>query len=394
MNGHVMRCDNDGRFSTLKIAIVGPDFPETTGGESEYAAHVARVLHHRGHSVFVYTRKGNKGRDEGYRVEDVLEGKQSLDAEIVKCFQGFDVVHVINSAWTWMAKFGKPLFASIHGNDFISPNSVYGYDLKQRLGLTKGDRLDLLLARKRTPAAMKKFFPRCKQIFSNSEYTKRVFLERFPTCHSLVVTAGLGVSPNYLGANLKRCGAGSEMKILTVCRLSERRKNVDLVLRALAGLRSRFKFHYAIVGDGHFAPELKRLSDDLGLSDRVTFAGRVSDDEMMSHYRDADLFVLPSGISERSFEGFGIVYLEANAMGVPTMAVRAGGAQEAVDEGKSGFFIESPTVDAIEHGLRSFLEGKRQFRSEDCVAFAKQFTWDRVVDQFETAYEKALTGRA
>jgi phosphatidyl-myo-inositol dimannoside synthase len=378
----------------MKIAVVGPDFPPTTGGESEYAAHVALELHRRGHHVVVFTRRGNVGRDEGYAVQDVLEGRQTLDSVAVRRFDDFDVVHVINAAWSWMVKLGKPVFASIHGNDFISPNAVYGFDLKHRLCLPKGDRLDLWLSSKRTAFAMRKFLPQCRQIFANSEYTRQVFLQKFPSCESLVVKAGLGVSREYLNGALSHCSQSTTANLLTVCRLSERRKNVDLVLKALARLRPNFEFHYTVVGDGHLALELKKVAVDLGISDCVTFAGRVSDEDMFSYYQKAQLFVLPSGITERSFEGFGIVYLEANAMGVPTMAVRAGGAQEAVDEGKSGFFIEAPTVQLIEDGLRSFLEGKREFRSEDCRAFASRFTWLRVVDQFEQAYENELSCHA
>ena len=129
---------------------------------------------------------------------------------------------------------------------------------------------------------------------------------------------------------------------------------------------------------------------ELGLADRVSFAGKVADDDLRSYYEDADLFVLPSGISESSFEGFGIVYLEANALGVPTMAVRAAGAQEAVEEGRSGFFVEESTVAAIEKGLREFLSGERTFRPEDCRQFAAQFTWARVIDRFEQAYHTEI----
>src|SRR5947209_5213089 len=109
----------------MKIGIVGPDFPPTTGGESEYAAQVALGLLHRGHQVVVFTGKGNVGRDEGYEVRDVLRGRQACDRKVIDGFCDFDVVHVINSAWSWVSRFGKPTFLSIHGNDFVSPNPVY-----------------------------------------------------------------------------------------------------------------------------------------------------------------------------------------------------------------------------------------------------------------------------
>jgi glycosyltransferase involved in cell wall biosynthesis len=165
---------------------------------------------------------------------------------------------------------------------------------------------------------------------------------------------------------------------------------VDLILRALSRLKSQFAFRYTIVGEGYLRSELTNLSLELGLADRVIFAGRVGGADLRSYYEDADLFVMPAGISETSFEGFGIVYLEANSLGVPTMAARVGGAQEAVDEGRSGFFVEEPTVAGIEKGLREFLSGERIFRFEDCRKFAAQFTWAPVIGRFEQAYEKHI----
>src|SRR6266566_3407361 len=105
---------------------------------------------------------------------------------------------------------------------------------------------------------------------------------------------------------------------------------------------------FTVVGEGHLRQDLINLSVKLGIGDRVSFPGWVGNADLILYYQDADLFVMPSGLSKTSFEGFGIVYLEANAVGVPTMAVRAGGAQEAVKEGRSGFFVEKPTIEAIE----------------------------------------------
>jgi glycosyltransferase involved in cell wall biosynthesis len=372
---------------SLKVAIVGPEFPLSTGGESEYAAQVASGLHRRGHKVVVFTRKENAGRGEGYDVRNVLEAKHSCDRQIMYQLSAFDVVHVLNSAWCWVAVLGKPTFLSIYGNDFINPNPVYGYDIKTRLGLPKGDRLDFWLAVRRTRAMMLRCLPMCRRVFAISDYTKNAFLQRYPACHGRVIKAGIGVSARFIESPVSFRMKTSAERLLTVCRLSEPRKNVDLVLRALGRLKSEFPFSYTIVGEGNLRRDLETLSLELGIADRVQFAGRVADADLISYYQGTDLFVMPSGISETSFEGFGIVYLEANAVGVPTLAVRAGGAQEAVREGRSGFFIEEATVPAIENGLRSFLSGKRTFRSEDCRQFAAEFTWDRVIDKFEQTYK-------
>ena len=111
--------------------------------------------------------------------------------------------------------------------------------------------------------------------------------------------------------------------ILTVARLSvqDRYKGVDRVLRLMPVLRSRFPdLAYLVVGDGDDQPRLAALAHDLGVSDAVRFAGRVPDEELVDHYRLADLFVMPS-----SKEGFGIVFLEAMACGVPAVGLDVDG---------------------------------------------------------------------
>src|SRR4051812_20719787 len=178
----------------LKIAILAPEFAPETGGMQEYASEVALGLHHRGHRVVVFSCTGNFGLSKGYEVRDILQGRYLHDRRAVDQFKGFDVVHVMNAAWCWVSEFEVPTFASIHGNDFLSPNPVYGYDLKTRFALPKGDRADFWLAGRRTRHMMRRSLPRCRAIFANSDYTKNVFLQRYPQCRGKIVTAGLGVS--------------------------------------------------------------------------------------------------------------------------------------------------------------------------------------------------------
>src|SRR5438046_173115 len=110
---------------SLNIAIVAPEFPPEAGGMQEYATQVATGLHHRGHRIVVFSRKGNIGVGENYEVRDILQGKQSNDRLAVDSFKNFDIVHIMNAAWCWVSNFEIPTFVSIHGNDFLSPNPVY-----------------------------------------------------------------------------------------------------------------------------------------------------------------------------------------------------------------------------------------------------------------------------
>ena len=103
---------------------------------------------------------------------------------------------------------------------------------------------------------------------------------------------------------------------------------------------------------------------------------------------DADLFVLTASIVPGSHEGFGIVYLEAAASGVPSLAARLAGAAEAVADGRSGFFVDTPDIASIRDALARFLAGDIRFDADTCRDFARGFDWKRVADVCEAAYRE------
>jgi rhamnosyl/mannosyltransferase len=89
-------------------------------------------------------------------------------------------------------------------------------------------------------------------------------------------------------------------------------KGFDVLIRAMASVRGKL----VIIGDGPLRAELESLALQLGVSDKVVFAGEISDDAVRAHYHAADLFVLAS--VARS-EALGIVQIEALAAGLPVV---------------------------------------------------------------------------
>jgi len=132
--------------------------------------------------------------------------------------------------------------------------------------------------------------------------------------------------------------------VLGVSRLVPR-KGFDVLIDAVAGLPG---VHLAIAGAGRDRPRLERCARDAGLGGRMRFLGRVPDDDTFSDlYACADVFAVPcrdrwGGLEA---EGFGIVFLEAAAAGVPAVAGRSGGSHEAVVDGETGFVVESRVID-------------------------------------------------
>lgn len=143
-------------------------------------------------------------------------------------------------------------------------------------------------------------------------------------------------------ALLARYGIGGRRVLLTVTRLSkhDRYKGVDRVLSLLPELKECVPdIAYLVVGDGDDRPRLERLARDLGVAGQVRFVGRVSDEELVDHYRLADLFVMPS-----RKEGFGIVFLEAMACGVPAVGLNVDGSVDPLALEPLGHAVAEPEL--------------------------------------------------
>lgn len=148
--------------------------------------------------------------------------------------------------------------------------------------------------------------------------------------------------------------------LLTVGRLSasERYKGHDTVLRALVALRPSMPgLVYVIAGDGDDLPRLQALADTLGVAPQVRFAGHHDDTRLPALYRSADLFVMPS-----TGEGFGIVFLQALACGLPVIAGDADGARDPLRDGAEGQLVPARSVDAVVGAIRAALAGRHPAR--------------------------------
>ncbi len=135
-------------------------------------------------------------------------------------------------------------------------------------------------------------------------------------------------------------------RVLCVSRLTRRDayKGVDVLIMAWPAVMRRFpEAELRIVGDGDMRSSLSLLAQYLGVAASVTFLGSVDNQTLATEYSRARIFALPGrarvdGIPEG--EGFGLVFLEAAAMGLPVVAGRAGGAPEALVDQQTGILVD------------------------------------------------------
>lgn len=174
--------------------------------------------------------------------------------------------------------------------------------------------------------------------------------------------------------------------LLSVGRLVPR-KGIDTVLQALPRLLAEFPdLCYRVAGDGPDRPRLEQMSRQLGVAHAVTFLGRVSQDDLPQVYRAAHIFVLPAREEIASVEGFGIVFLEASASGLPVVAARSGGAVEAVRHGETGLLVPPGDPDELCQALRTLIrepELRRRLGQAGRQRVEEEMSWTRAVQQLE-----------
>jgi phosphatidyl-myo-inositol dimannoside synthase len=184
--------------------------------------------------------------------------------------------------------------------------------------------------------------------------------------------------------------------IMTLARLAgaERYKGIDEVLECLPELlRVIPSLRYLIVGEGQDQARLEAKAVRLGVREQVVFTGYVAEDDKPDYYRLSDLFVMPG-----RGEGFGIVYLEALACGIPVIASTRDASREAVRQGELGVLVDpgrreeltAAILSALSTGSRSVPSGLAYFSP---ARFRER--WHRVVSQLampdSTQAERAST---
>ena len=237
----------------------------------------------------------------------------------------------------------------------------FGYAAARRKGVPFLVNIHGVDAWQPTPRRMtNRLVGRVDRVVSVSDFTRQRFCawSGFPTDRVHVLpncieqsSYGVGPKPGYL---LDRYGIQGRRVLLTLGRMSplERYKGFDEVLDVMPQLIQKYPdLVYLICGDGDDRPRLEAKAKELGMHDRVIFTGYIPEEEKLDHYRVADAFAMPG-----RGEGFGIVYLEALASGIPVVASKLDASREAVMDGKLGEVVDPGDPDDLIRGITAALE--------------------------------------
>lgn len=175
----------------------------------------------------------------------------------------------------------------------------------------------------------------------------------------------------------------------------KKRKGFDITIKAFRRVVDENpNAHYTIVGKGSksYTQYLVKLIADLGLKKSISLKGELTGTKLIDEFSKSDIYIHTPISAGWHFEGFGIVYIEANACGLPTIGSRSGGVPSAVSEGVSGLLVEEYDIlDTSEKMIRLMKDhALRKKLIPQAVLWAKKHDWSLVAGQFTVVYKNLI----
>lgn len=373
----------------MHILIINSEYPPIGGGAGNASANIAQCLAQMGHEVSVVTSRfeklPHKEEKEGVTIHRVptlrLRKDRSTAIEQV-------IFIIAASLWAlgWIPKF-KPhvslaFFGIPSGAAAWLIRRIYQvpYVVSLRGGDVPGFRpYDFRIYHTLIAPLLRIVWRDASAIAANSNGLRELALKFDSRFEISVISNGVNVKSHRFEIR-----DWTPAHLLSVGRLVHQ-KGFDLAMRALADLKD-VKWQWKIVGDGPLQPMLRSLADELGILDRVTFTGWQTQEQLIEHYRQANLFVFPS-----RHEGMPNAVLEAMANGLPIVASQIAGNEELVVDGVTGMLVPSENVASLREALGESISNaplRQQMGEASRRRVEEMFTWDGTARQYALLLER------
>lgn len=332
-----------------QLVLVTHEFYPHRGGIAVYAAEMARAAQQLGYDVEVWAPALPAGRIDAawpFPVRRLpLAGDHSLLSQWRMARALVAQRHRLRAATLYIPEPG-PFLAMLLLQYFDTLRPA------QLLLTFHGSEIQRLASRWPLRWSTSHLLRKAARISVVSDFARGLLRQYFPEAAAKVVlTPGALRTDLTTGSVASAASHRDKIVILTVARLSPRKGQLE-VINALQGLPAnrRQKLEYWLVG-AHSKENYDRMLDRAagGADFRVKFLGDIPDEQLGAIYVQADIFAMTSMPHKQSVEGFGLVYLEAGAHGLPVVAHAIGGVPEAVVDGETGLLVapgDSPALTA------------------------------------------------
>jgi phosphatidylinositol alpha-1,6-mannosyltransferase len=202
-------------------------------------------------------------------------------------------------------------------------------------------------------------------------------------------------SPGFRDQNIRqKYVSNNDPLLLFVGRLVEK-KGVSYLIKAFPEILKKFdQTKLLVIGDGLLANDLKRLVEELNVTDSVYFEGDIDNKKLPQYYASADIFIGPSVIPESGdLEGQGVVFLEAMASGCCTIGTNIGGIPMSVVHEMSGLLVEQKNSQQISQAVIRILEDSKlrnRLKQEGRNHVVNNFDWQVIARRYQDLFEKFI----
>lgn len=375
------------------LVIHSLDYPPNHGGIARLCAEVARGLALRGQPVRVISQHfDTHDGAQDVPVHPLIDDRRVTDKRPQRESQALlelakaraQQLPVVTGCWY---PEGLLAAATVAKGPRPSPHIIlaHGLELMPPPERWRRDVWPYLLRRTLESATL---------VIANSEYTGRLVRKVAPAAQVTAIPLGVDerrFTPIGREQAKEAFGVTGKRVIATVARVVAYKAH-DLVLRAIATLHPEVRkdFVYLVAGRGPNLDALKQLAQTLGIAEQVRWLGFVAEADLPNLYRASDLFVLATreSTTAQEVEGFGLVFLEAQACGTPVVGARTGGIPDAIKHGEGGFLIAQDDLGALALLLERLAMDPAFFVSEGARArtrVEREGTWSTYVDRFAAA---------
>jgi UDP-glucose:(heptosyl)LPS alpha-1,3-glucosyltransferase len=234
---------------------------------------------------------------------------------------------------------------------------------------------------------------RYRRVVAISERVRTQLREyyRVPDDRIVTIPNGINLSRYHPGTGESRAevrrefGVAEGVPLLLFVGSQYRLKGLEFAIRALGEMKT--KALLLVVGADNPEP-FKRLTEELGLSERVIFAGARND--LPRIYPAADAFVFPT-----LYETFALVCIEAMASGLPVLAAPVGGIEDYLRDGENGLYIERDATEIAAQLDRLLNDRELQERLREAgIVTAANYEWTKIARQYLNLFEQLIAERA
>ena len=225
-------------------------------------------------------------------------------------------------------------------------------------------------------------------VVANSNFTKNLAIDLGVLSEKIIVI-NPGIDPVYkvpqdLMKKAEDIFGAKKNRLITVSRF-DKRKNHEKVIMALRNLKEIYPdIIYLCIGYGDEEENIKKLVEQLNLSNQVIFLKNISNDLKNALVASSNIFIMPSIIDKKSIEGFGIAFVEAAQFGVPSIGGKDGGASDAIIHEKTGLICDGNSLEDISASVDTLLKD-RKYKEYGKLAKenSKNFYWDKIIENYK-----------